>query len=460
MSGKVPPFCPEFMVVASRDLLRGLERARKYGDIVRTRVPASLWLIFDPDAIEEVVVRKNKSFRKGVVEKNSLSYMGNGLLTNNGDSWRRNRRLMQPAFHRKKIEAYAETMVRCAEEMLEEWVPGREIDLHEEMMAVTLRIINLTAFGADVKESAEAVSRALLPIGDRLEGPGRNMYPLPERIPTPTNLRYRREMRRLDSIIRSIIDDRRRAGDAGERDDLLSMLLSARYEDTGEGMSDDQIRDEVMTIFLAGHETTANALTWAFHLLAENPESDELLAREVQEVVGEREPNFADVPKLRYATAVFKESMRLYPPVFAFTREAAEDVEIGGYTMPAGTEVVVSQWVTHRDPKFFYEPRTFRPERWLDGSTGGLPRYAYFPFGGGPRQCIGKPFAEMEGPLIMASIVRRYRLSYREPGQEVRLRPAVTLRPSFGPDNRYGLPPMVPEGRVARRSPVRISSPR
>lgn len=250
------------------------------------------------------------------------------------------------------------------------------------MAAITLRIINLTAFGADVAESADAVSRALVTIGDRVEGIGRNMYQLPERIPTKTNRRYRREMRNLNDIIYGIIEQRR------------------------ERMTDEQLRNEVVTIFAAGHETTANALTWAFHLLAENPEMDELLTREVEEVLGSGLPSFEDVPSLRWADAIFKESMQLYPPIYAFTQ---------------------------RDPRFFHEPATFRPERWLDGSADEAPRYAYFPFGGGQCQCIGKGFAEMEGPIILAAIAQRYRLTYLEPDRdaapllrgEERIRPAA-----------------------------------
>lgn len=461
MAGKLPPLYPEFMFVASRDILKGLERGKEYGPIARTRVPAPLWLLYEPEDIEQVLAKKNKSFRKGIVEQNSLAFMGQGLLTSDGEFWKKQRRLEQPAFHRKKIEGYAETMAWCSEQLLQRWEPGQVVDLHEEMAAITLRIINLTAFGADVAESADAVSRALVTIGDRVEGVGRNMYQLPERIPTKTNRRYRREMRNLDDIIYGIIEQRReqeRRGEDVNEDDLLGMLYAVKDADTGERMTDEQLRNEVVTIFAAGHETTANALTWVFHLLAENPEIDELLAQEVEEVLGGKLPSFEDVPRLRWADAIFKEAMRLYPPIYAFTREATEDVEIGGYTMPAGTEVVFSQWVTQRDPRFFHEPATFRPERWLDGSADEAPRYAYFPFGGGQRQCIGKGFAEMEGPIILAAIAQRYRLTYLEPGREVRLRPTVTLRPSYGPKNEYGLPPMVIEEREPARSGAATAS--
>lgn len=444
MLGNPPPVFREFPVRASRDPLGALEEARGRGRIVRTWVPAHVWLVFDPEGVGQVLAAKSRSFRKGIVERNSLRFMGNGLLLSEGDFWRRQRRLEQPAFHRQRIAEYVRTMSRCTREMLDGWRDGDVVDVQREMSALTLRIVNIVMFGADVREVSGEVARALVPIGERLEGPGRNFYPVPETIPTPTNLRYRRSMKVLDEIIHRIIAQRRKERQEG---DLLDMLLEARDEQSGEGMNDRQVRDEVITIFAAGHETTAVALGWCFHLLAHHPEVDERLAAEARDALGDREPGAEDVAGLRYASAVFREAMRIYPPIYAFSREAVEDVEVCGYTLPEGTEVLVSQWVNHRDPEFFEDPLAFRPGRWLDGSTDGIPRYAYFPFGGGPRQCIGKPFAETEGPLILASIARRYRLRYLDPHEEVTLRPTVTLRPAHRGGRKRGLPPMVLEER-------------
>jgi cytochrome P450 len=259
------------------------------------------------------------------------------------------------------------------------------------------------------------------------------LFQVPERIPTPGNLRFRRAVRGLDEIVYEIIGRRRAGGeDAGSRSgDLLSMLLAARDEETGEGMSDKQLRDEVMTILLAGHETTANALSWTWYLLAEHPAVEAKLLEELREVLAGRLPTVEDLPCLRYADRVVKESMRLYPPVWAFGREATEDCEIGGYHVPAGTQLIMSQWVTHRDPRYFENPEKFRPERWSEGSIEGLPKYAYFPFGGGPRLCIGQSFAKMETVLLLTTIAQKFGLTLAQ-GQRIAPQPSITLRPKNG----------------------------
>lgn len=255
------------------------------------------------------------------------------------------------------------------------------------------------------------------------------MFSIPERIPTPGNLRFRRAIRYLDALIYNIIQRRRANGE--DTGDLLSMLLGVRDKETGEGMSDRQLRDEVMTIFLAGHETTANALSWTWHLLASHPEVEAKLHEELGETLAGRPPSVADLPRLRYTEAVVTESMRLYPPAWAFGREALEDCEIGGYRVPAGTQLIMSQWVAHRDPRYFDAPEMFRPERWESGLSERLPRYAYFPFGGGPRLCIGRSFARMEAVLLLATLAQKFRLRH-VPGEYIAPQPSVTLRPKNG----------------------------
>jgi cytochrome P450 len=416
----------------TRDHLVFLTRcAREYGDVVGLRfVNVPVYLLNHPDHVEYVLVRNNRNFIKSRGERISLGFLGNGLLTSEGSFWRRQRRLAQPAFYRERIAAYGEVMVECGERMVAGWRDDEIRDVHDDMGHLTLEIVARTLFGVPLGNAEfVAVGDALATISQRFTGRGGVFFQVPEKVPTPGNLRFRRAVRRLDGLIYRIIRDRRASGeDAG---DLLSMLLAVRDEETGEGMTDRQLRDEAMTVFLAGHETTANALSWTWHLLAGHPEVDSRLQEELREVLAGRPPTIEDLPRLHYTDMVVKESMRLYPPVWAFGREALADCEIGGYHVPAGTQLIVSQWVMHRDPRYYEEPRRFRPERWGDGSTEGLPKYAYFPFGGGPRLCIGQSFAKMEAVLLLATIAQQIRLRFA-PGERVVPQPSITLRPRNG----------------------------
>ncbi|HEX2182782.1 MAG TPA: cytochrome P450, partial [Rubrobacteraceae bacterium] len=416
----------------ARDPLGYLTRcSREYGDVVTLRFPGTLaYLITHPDHVEQVLVKNNRNFIKDRYTRMELSVLGNGLLINEGDSWRRQRRLAQPAFHRKRVEAYGETMVAFTERLLEGWRDGEVRNLHREMMRLTLEIVAKTLLDADIAREAEGVGEALGEIMDYFsdQGSGSFLRLLPESVPTPANLRYRHAVRRLDGIIYSIIDERRRSGE--DTGDLLSMLLHAEDED-GNRMDPGQLRDEVMTVVLAGHETTAIALSWTFHLLGENPGAEAKLSVELQEVLDGRAPNVGDLPRLRYADAVIKESMRLYPPAWAVGREALGECDIGGYLVPRGTQMFISQYVTHRDPRFFDYPEAFDPSRWQDGRTEDLPPYAYFPFGGGPRLCIGSNFARMEAVLLLATIAREWRLA-PVPGETPVPQPSITLRPRGG----------------------------
>lgn len=404
--------------------------AREYGDIVYFRLgPRRVYQLNHPDLIEHVLVTANRNFQKNFAQRMLRPLLGNGLLTSEGDFWRRQRRLAQPAFLRERVTAYADLMVAYAERMADEWRAGEARDLHADMMRLTLEIAARTLFGADVGGAARDVGEAFALFQEAFSK--RLMsWPAPPRwLPTPNNLRLWWAARRLDAIVYGVIKQRRASGE--ERDDLLSRLLHAQDEDDGGRMTDQQLRAEVMTLLLAGHETTALALSWTWYLLAGHPEADARLAAELAEVLGGRPPTAADLPRLRFAEAVVLESMRLYPPAYGFGREAVEDCELGGYRIPAGANVFLLQWVVHRDPRWFADPEKFRPERWLDGLASRLPKYAYFPFGGGPRLCIGNAFAMTEAILVVAALAQRFRFALA-PGQVVTPWPSITLRPRGG----------------------------
>ncbi len=425
LTGNLSEYMPDQLGFLTRS-------AKRYGDVVRLRfLNVPLYLLNHPDHVEYVLVKNNRNFIKDRAERSGLRFLGQGLLTSEGEPWRRQRRLAQPAFHRQRISAYGRTMVESAEGMLDaSWQDGETRGIQEDMSRLTLKIVSNTLFGAAItQELEEEVGEALEVVMGRFTGG--ILFKVPERIPTPANLRFRRAIRRLEEIIYGIIRERRGAPDE-DSGDLLSMLLATRDEATGQGMTDEQLRDEVLTIFLAGHETTALNLSWTWHLLAAHPDVEEALHGELRETLGGRAPTMEDLAGLSYTDAVVKESMRLYPPVWGFGREALQDCEIGGFRVPKGTQVIVSQWVMHRDERYFEDPEVFRPERWTDGSTEGLPKYAYFPFGGGPRLCIGQSFAKMEAVLLLATIAQRFRLRHA-PGQEtVEPLPSLTLRPNTG----------------------------
>jgi cytochrome P450 len=418
-----------------RDPLGFLTRAaREHGDIARIPFgPSSLFFFTHPEQIEEILVTRNREFPKENIERmrHTTDYMlfGLGLLTSGGEFWLRQRRLAQPAFHRQRIAAYAEAMTRHAQELIAPWRAGQTLDIHEAMMDVTLRIVTETLFGVTAADGAKIVGEALGVVMDVAADQLGQPVPIPTFVPTPANLRFRRAVRQLDGVVGRIIAERRASGE--DRGDLLSMLMHAR-DDDGTAMTDKQLRDEAITLFLAGHETTALALSWTLLLLSQNPDADARLAAELREVLGDRPPTMADLPRLTYTNLVLKESMRLYPPAWTVsTRVAAQETVIGGYRVPAGSPVMVSQWVTQRDPRWFPEPERFSPERWADGPEGRLPRFAYFPFGGGPRLCIGQSFALMEAALILATVAGRYRAEV-VPGWTVTPQPSITLRPREG----------------------------
>lgn len=405
--------------------------AREYGDMVALRlVQRRVILVSHPSLIEEVLVAQSKHFRKHFALRLNPLLLGNGLLTSEGDFWLRQRRLVQPAFLRPRLAHYSLTMVDSTRKMLDSWKPGDSRDIQTEMMRLTLDIAARTLFSSShAADEAQDVSDALQVLQENFLQRFNSMLLVPLWLPTPGNLRFRRAVARLDRIIYGFIAQRRQSHE--DKGDLLSILLQARDEDDGTRMTDQQVRDEAMTLFLAGHETTALTLSWAWFLLAKCPEAQAQLALEVEQVCGERLPTVDDVPRLRFAEMVALEAMRLYPPAYLIGREALQDCEIGGWHIPRGMTLLLSQWVVQRDPRFFHDPEKFLPQRWNEESTRRLPKFAYFPFGGGPRQCIGNTFAMMEMALVLACIAQRFAFTL-QPGANVQPWPTFTLRPHPG----------------------------
>ena len=431
-----PP--PHFLIgnfpLASPDPLAIFTRwASEYGDMFYYRAGwIPVYFLNHPDLIESALVTQQQNFRKDRVIQNSRWFLGDGLLTSEGPDWMRQRRLSQPAFNRERIASYAQTMTECADEMLAGWNDGEIRDVHQEMMQLTLRIVARVLFSVEVKEETERVSQALNVLMKHTSGARMILPAILRYLPIPALARVRRAVRELDEIVYRIIRRRRATPNGGDSTgaDLLSMLMSAQ-DDDGSRMTDRQLRDEIMTFLLAGHETTALSLSWTWYLLARNPDVEEKLQTELHTTLRGRSPSHQDLPNLVYSGRVVKESMRLYPPAWSMARAAARDCEIGGYTLPAGANVVMSQWIMHRDPRFFPDPEKFDPGRWANEKTQSLPRFAYFPFGGGPRQCIGASFATMEATLLLAAIARRFQLR-AVPGHPVVAFPSITLRPKYG----------------------------
>lgn len=432
---KVPPGPKGLPLIGNAPLLVGnnplqytVDCARKYGDVIRFRFGTlRFYLIVHPGAIEYVLRGNHRNFKKDKGSHMLSGLVGQGLLTSEGDFWRRQRRLAQPAFQLEQIQKYSTTMVDAAERLMQDWRPGQTRDIHPDMARMTLDIIGQTLFSTSVTNVAGTVGAALHVLMEYFAGPVL-WFPFLKWLPLPANRRFRKAVAQLDDIIYGAIEQRRKSGE--DRGDLLSRLLAAQDED-GSVMTDKQLRDELITLFLAGHETTALAMSYTFYLLAQHPEVDAKLSAELDQVLGGRLPTNNDMPQLRYTEWVVREAMRLYPPAYSIGREAINDCEIGGYHVPKGTQVAIFQWVVHRDPRWYEDPEAFRPERWDNDLARRIPRCAYFPFGDGPRICIGNQFAMMEAVLCLATIAQRYRLTLA-PGFELKLLPSVTLRPRHG----------------------------
>jgi cytochrome P450 len=414
-----------------RDLLGYyLEWARDYGDAVSLNLAGwQIVMLNNPDYAEYVLVRNHRNFIKFPrFFRHVDAIFGQGLLTSEGEFWHRQRRLAAPAFHSQRVAGYGDTMVHHTQRMLAGWRPGDVREVHTEMMEVTLRIAAKTLFDAEVNADVAELGQAFDALAHEIAKRVRRPWRIPDAIPTPGNIRYLRGVRRVDQLVNAIISERQR--DNGDRGDLLSMLMLAR-DDEGKAMTQRQLRDEVITLLLAGHETTALALSWTWYLLAQHPQADAKLAAELRDVLGGRAPTASDLPRLRYTEQVVTEAMRIYPPAWTIGREALADCEIGGYHIPAGTTVIISPWVSHRNPRYFADPVAFRPERWDNGFADTLPRFAYIPFGGGPRICIGNRFAMMETILVLATVAQRFHLELQDDRPVVPL-PSITLRPKDG----------------------------
>ena len=400
---------------------------RDYGDLVHIRLGLTPAIVLGhPDLVEEVLVTRNHDYRKNDATRRLGSLLGRGLLLSEGDFWLRQRRLMQPAFHRQRLSKMAEAMIDCAVDMTNTWQHDDVRAINLEMQELTLRVVGRTLFGTEMGEDLARIRHATNVLGEHFRS---RLYTLltllPDSVPTPGNLRYQASVHDLEQLVARIVGERRAAGVDG--DDLLGMLLSARDEN-GRGMDDRQLRDEVMTLLLAGHDTTALALTWAFVLLAQNRSAQERLMAEVDSVFGGRRLLPWDVSNLRYADHVVSETLRLYPTAWALGRQAVRDTAIAGQRVRRGTTVLMVPWVLHRDPRFFDQPSAFLPERWEDGLAERLPRFAYVPFGGGQRVCIGSGFAQLEATLLLATIAQRFRLELADPSRKVEPWPVVTLR--------------------------------
>jgi cytochrome P450 len=400
--------------------------ARDYGDVSFWQfLYVSSYFFAHPNDVESVLVSHYRSFTKGLGTRANPELFGNGLLTSEGEFWLRQRRLSQPAFHRTRIAAYADIMAREAERMLDGWRDGEELDVHREMMETTLAIATRTLFGVELGPQMPVVAEALNAF--IRQNVGLSVWQLLLKFPTPRRRRFLKGIQALDKIVYGIIQERRASGMG---DDLLSAMLRAQDVD-GSQMTDKQLRDEVMTLLLAGHETTALTLSWAWYLLATHPEAQAKLLEEVDSLLCGRVPSASDVGQLTYTNDVVRETMRLYPPAYVMTRRAAETVEIGGYVLPAESNVIVSPWVTHRDARFFPNPEAFEPERWSAEKAQTIPKFAYFPFGGGPRVCIGNGFALMEAAVLLAAVAQRFQISL-VPGSTVEPLASITLRPKNG----------------------------
>jgi cytochrome P450 len=427
-------FIPTADLMALRDspLDALVKIARTYGDLFQ--YPVGFWTIHflnHPDSIRHILVDNHKNYSKDTFQYNLLGGVaGRGLLTNDGDSWLHQRRLAQPAFHRERLVTLGADMTNFAAQTAERWdtfaQEGQPIDIDAEMMTLTLNIVGQSLFGVDFARDADELVAAVITTLDHVIYRALNPFALPNSIPTPRNRRFRAARRRLDEAIFALIAHRRTH--PADHHDLLEMLMSAQDEETGERMSDAQLRDEIITLIIAGHETVASALTWTWYFLAKQPDILRTLQAELDTVLGGRLPTVADLPALAYTRMVFEETLRVYPPAWIITRRAIHSDTVGGYTLPANALVVISPYVTHRHPDFWEHPDAFDPERFSPEQQASRPRYAYFPFGGGPRLCIGNQYSYMEAQLVLATLAQRFTPTLLS-GHPVAVQPLVTLRP-------------------------------
>lgn len=409
------------------------EQMAKHEGIYRILSLVKKIVVIDkPEYVKYVLQENNRNYTKSFGYDVLSDLLGKGLLTSEGDYWLKQRRLAQPAFHRDRLALLADTMVTCTQELidrLDSYPKGQQINLAKEMMSVTLHIVARSMFSSDVKDVVETVGREIDISNEFAIERIRNPFKFPRWVPTPTNLEEQRSIKALNEVVGKIIADRRKSKE--RYDDLLQMLMDVKDEDTGEQMTDRQLRDECMTIFLAGHETTALALSWLWYLLYLNPEQATKLQEEVDTVLQGKTPTLADLPKLEYIRLVVDETLRMYPPAWIIGRRNIEDDEIGGFSIPAGYNILMPVFAIHRDPKIWEEPDSFKPERFKKENMQDKHRYAYFPFGGGPRFCIGNNFAIMEMQIVVAMLVQKFQFSIDDSFDNTP-DPLITLRPKGG----------------------------
>ncbi len=400
-----------------------------YGEIVHFKLANQrAYLIVNPDHIKDILVTRQANFTKSRVLQKAKVFLGEGLLTSEGKKHTVQRRLVQPAFHRQRLAGYAAQMVECSLNTRNRWHDGEVKDIDHEMMRLTLAIVGKTLFSADVEHEATEIGEALTEILGLFNTAMLPYSDLLQKLPLPSTKRFQRARARLDETIYGIIAERRKSQE--DRGDLLSMMLLAQDEEAGGGMDDKQVRDEAMTLFLAGHETTANALTWTWYLLSQHPQVESRMQAEI-DALGGRTPSMDDLPQLKYVEAVFAEAMRMYPPAWAVGRMSIESFELGGHLIPAKAILLLSPYVMQRHPDYFPNPTHFDPERWAAGEAEKRPKFSYFPFGGGARVCIGERFAWMEGVLAIAAIAQKWKLKL-VPGHPVETKALITLRPKHG----------------------------
>ncbi len=395
----------------------------KVGDFDR------MYIVSDPDYVQHIMQKNNKNYRKGHAYGELKHLLGNGLLTSEGDFWRKQRRLIQPAFHRERLSGFANIMVEEAQQIIDKWkaLPeGSSVNLSRDMMEMTLQIICRAMFSSDVAHLVDEVNREFHFANEKLISRITNPLALPLWFPTPSNIKEKQSYEAIRSIVDGIIEKRRKTTE--RYDDLLAMLMEMEDEDTGERMSDRQLTDEVVTMFLAGHETTGVALTWLFHALDENPEVEKKLRLEEKRVLNGREPNMMDIRALPYTKMVIDETLRLYPPAWLIGRQSLGDDMLGSYSILKDTNCLIPVYAIHRDKRYWDEPLEFRPERFSAESSKGRHKFVYFPFGGGPRQCIGNNFALMEMQLTVPMILREFSLS-KPKGFKFKKDPLITMRP-------------------------------
>jgi cytochrome P450 len=432
-----------------------MDTHKTYGDVARFKFgPYDYYLVSDPEVVRHVLVDGAKSYTKSRNYLGLKLVLGEGLLTSEGEFWRRQRKLAQPAFHKESMEGFARHMSQATRAMLGRWKKedearasgasrGRDVGaaapsfcIHEEMMRLTFRIVGLTLFSTDVDEDAREVGQALTIAMHHANDWAESLWNFPQWVPTPKNVRFNRAMSTLDTLVYRIIENRREAGvENGPRDLLGMLMLAVSDEDAGDAdarrMTNKQLRDEVITLVLAGHETTANLLAWTFFALSKHPEIEEKIREEANRVLGGRDPALEDVPKLAYTKMVIEEALRLYPPAWAFERQSTAPDRLGAFDIEKGAIVGVAPYVIHRHPAHWENPEAFDPLRFLPERAATRARYAYLPFGGGPRTCIGNHFAMMEAQIILAMLVREHRIAL-DPSHEVGIDPRITLRPKTG----------------------------